>query len=78
MGTRNQGVDMNENTRAIKQLIDTCHRAHWDSLLLSCKTGLPHKFFPEIDFSQAATVALVEGYIALLRNPRATEVIHGE
>lgn len=77
MGTRYQGVSMNENATSLKHLIDNCHKAHWESILLHCVTGLPHKFFPEIDFTNPADVAFIESYIALKQNPRATEVIHG-
>lgn len=75
MGTRYQGVSMNEKTTQLKHLIDGCHKAHWDALLLHCSTGLPHKFFPEIDFTCAADVAFIEGYLTLKLNPKATEVV---
>lgn len=75
MGTRSQMSNLNESYRTIKRLVDTCHRSHWDSMLLSCKTGTPLKFFPEIDFNNSADVAFLESYIALKKNPKAQEVV---
>lgn len=64
---------MNEKLTQLKHLIDGCHKQHWDGMLLSCKTGLPMKFFPEIDFTNPADVAFIESYIALKKNPRVQE-----
>lgn len=58
----------------IQSIIDNSHESHYDSLLLHCKTGVEHKFFPEIDFENPDIVAFVEAYIALKRNPTAMEV----
>jgi len=76
MGNEYQGVSMNERATELKHIIDNCHKAHWSTLLLHCKTGLEHKFFPEIDFSNVAEVTFIEGYLALKLNPKAREIVH--
>ncbi|BAV81209.1 hypothetical protein [Vibrio phage VCPH] len=65
---------MCEQWRAIKNALDNSHPAHYESVLLSCKTGAQHQFFPEIDFENASQVAFVESYLALKNIPNAMEV----
>ncbi|CAL9967495.1 hypothetical protein VPHD249_0133 [Vibrio phage D249] len=63
-----------ENASVLKSLIDNSHPQHWETILLSCRTGVPHKFFPEIDFTNPADVAFIESYIALKKDPKAKDL----
>ncbi|AXQ66680.1 hypothetical protein HOT95_gp055 [Vibrio phage vB_VpS_PG07] len=53
------------NIDTICRILEELHPSHYDSVILSCRSGAPHSLLPEIDFSDRETSVYVESFLTI-------------